>query len=643
LNQSFANADQNVLTGHSEILSSTAPDRTADGHLVNSEQPEILMTDFGWMNATDLRQARSEPRTKWSALMQAAILDHPFYNPRGWAQISEYARQSAGKGNAIDNPKNKPPKRTRYVFLDIETCGEPNWPVYAGCQGEDNNFEGCENDGAGKYARPTGSYCWHNGPPASIEERICSLVDRVLDSPIFSEEIDSGHSKLVLFYCRCDRRIDEKIPVTKRERPRCISPNRRGGDKVVVVAQSAKPSHSIPGVDLGLPPPAVKPAHLSQQEINAIQSCKADVIGSTEASNSSFERPILLSHKATNWGANPVRHAITRLKTGRSDVVTLDTRENFPMEGMTYESMLVESKFAAVTSGDCLFSFRFSEVLSAGAIPVIYANGWVLPFSRDLIPWDDYMVVIDESKTMDTISILESISVEERCRLRKRGREVYERYVKDRSANLQGVIDTLEARRLRMHANEQNASWKVMTPFHEDTSIYCWAEYAYEKFRNTWCRRFNWPWDNLNEKARTAAALLGLNKKVWDNDRQSVKVDFAKRYGNLSLEEQKAVDYLRLCTHASRPPLTSSNTSQHTKARKRYREDLSKMYWEELPESGRIAAELLGYTQKTWDEDASIDVYDVEWDDLSNEKKEAATLLGLKTWFTGGNEYTCVE
>ena len=93
LNQSSANADQNVLTGHSEILSNNVASDTTPA---TEEQPEILMTDFGWMNATDPRQARSEPRTKWSALMQAAILDHPFYNPRGWAQIAEYERVFRG-------------------------------------------------------------------------------------------------------------------------------------------------------------------------------------------------------------------------------------------------------------------------------------------------------------------------------------------------------------------------------------------------------------------------------------------------------------------------------------------------------------------------------------------------------------------
>lgn len=150
---------------------------------------------------------------------------------------------------------------------------------------------------------------------------------------------------------------------------------------------------------------------------------------------------------------------------------------------MTYESLLAQSKFSAAVRGDNLFSFRFTELLSAGAIPVIYADGWVLPFSRDLIGWEEYMVVIEEKKANETLRVLESISSEQRCRMRKRGLEVYNQYMRTRAGTLQGILDGLEARRtlkMKGRVSSQNTnqalSWAMMTPFHENGTIYCTPE-----------------------------------------------------------------------------------------------------------------------------------------------------------------------
>jgi Exostosin family len=54
-------------------------------------------------------------------------------------------------------------------------------------------------------------------------------------------------------------------------------------------------------------------------------------------------------------------------------------------QNLTYMDLLKQSKFAAVPRGDNLYSYRFTEVLAAGAIPVLFANpDWVLPFRTEL-------------------------------------------------------------------------------------------------------------------------------------------------------------------------------------------------------------------------------------------------------------------
>lgn len=45
-------------------------------------------------------------------------------------------------------------------------------------------------------------------------------------------------------------------------------------------------------------------------------------------------------------------------------------------DSYNYGGILKESHFGAASRGGNQFSYRFSEVLSAGAVPVVYADGW---------------------------------------------------------------------------------------------------------------------------------------------------------------------------------------------------------------------------------------------------------------------------
>lgn len=51
-----------------------------------------------------------------------------------------------------------------------------------------------------------------------------------------------------------------------------------------------------------------------------------------------------------------------------------------------YVDLMANSEFAYVPRGDALFSYRLLEAISFGCIPVVLADGWVLPFDR-AIDW----------------------------------------------------------------------------------------------------------------------------------------------------------------------------------------------------------------------------------------------------------------
>ncbi|ETO20650.1 hypothetical protein RFI_16568 [Reticulomyxa filosa] len=59
-------------------------------------------------------------------------------------------------------------------------------------------------------------------------------------------------------------------------------------------------------------------------------------------------------------------------------------KENF----FDYNDTLLHAHFCLVISGDMVWSYRLMDALSAGCIPVIVANGWILPF-ENLIEWEN--------------------------------------------------------------------------------------------------------------------------------------------------------------------------------------------------------------------------------------------------------------
>ena len=63
---------------------------------------------------------------------------------------------------------------------------------------------------------------------------------------------------------------------------------------------------------------------------------------------------------------------------------------------VAHHSELQRSLFGLVPRGHGVYSFRLTEVMLAGAVPVIMSNGWVLPFS-EFLDWDAFSVRLDEA------------------------------------------------------------------------------------------------------------------------------------------------------------------------------------------------------------------------------------------------------
>ena len=114
-----------------------------------------------------------------------------------------------------------------------------------------------------------------------------------------------------------------------------------------------------------------------------------------------------------------------------------------------YYSILKDSIFGGAPCGDNLYSYRFSEILSAGTIPVIYANDWVLPYTPAVLPnsdWSNVAVIIPQENITQTMDILSSFTDTRICQMQRNAFQFYNQYVKDSHGRLNGILKVLDSR-----------------------------------------------------------------------------------------------------------------------------------------------------------------------------------------------------
>jgi len=180
--------------------------------------------------------------------------------------------------------------------------------------------------------------------------------------------------------------------------------------------------------DIGLPPPAPHPYTLTDSQRRSIQSCETET----------NKRTVLLSFVG-NFRSQ-TRRALAKLHNG-DDVVLTKTR-GVNASGFLHQ-MALRSRFSACPRGDSLFSYRMTEVMSCGSIPVVYADKWVYPFTPSVVNWSQVAVIIPEARANETLAVLRNISIAEECERRQRVVEVYEKYMKTPEGTIAGIVESL--------------------------------------------------------------------------------------------------------------------------------------------------------------------------------------------------------
>ena len=129
-----------------------------------------------------------------------------------------------------------------------------------------------------------------------------------------------------------------------------------------------------------------------------------------------------------------------------------------------------------------------------------------------------------------------------------------------------------------------------------------------------------WWWEDLPEKAKKAAKVLGYDKDSWDEDKP-VPYD-SKAFVDCTKEELRAATFLHM------KPIDKK---------------LDPLWWSETDEETKKQAGILGWDQHKWDDDWKIHDLPCEhwyWKDMTNEQKAAAQYFGYSkaTWDETGED-----
>ena len=358
----------------------------------------LAMTSISWRSPS----LASHCQTHLSAALAEALLSHP-------SLVSSI-------------------KDASYVFLDAETANERGWTPYL--DKLDQSVNTVNTEPGQKHE----TLAWSKGNLSS-----CYLTH-------------SLHEDVIHF-------LREHLPLRKNQTlvlfDNRSSPSVRpiSDDSLIVAGVSLSESAGTfrPGLDIAVPPPPLRElSHLFSP------SCSAASL------------PLLATLDCVDTHA--VRQRLALAALGEPDIhVSIKCREWYdgtpgneaPPPGLCEHDIadvaddagdkddwmkrLSRSVFGYVPRGHGLFTYRLAEVMSAGAIPVVISDGWELPFS-EIVDWKTISIQVGEEEVEGVVERLRGVGWEERCEMRRRGREFYDRYMRTPGGIVDGVVQILEER-----------------------------------------------------------------------------------------------------------------------------------------------------------------------------------------------------
>lgn len=361
---------------------------------------EVTLTNYGWTTPQDLNFSRRMVTSEF----YNGILSHPQYSPLAFAQVNESPFES--------NNSN----RTLIIFLDVDTCAENLYPTYGiGRKWWLNADHANGRTSGGGFMKPVENGCQYLVQASKSAALLANPRNRlvVLDCMGFSKELLANS---------CRRRPNASEFVKALASP-----------QVMIASYSQTNRGTRKGIDVGIPPPAIKPINLSKEERAQVQNCEPRKYLFAFQGRKGFGRERMLAME------NETDAYIRVISQG---IYMNDLKSNSSVDTHDYKSLMTSAVFGGVPRGDALFSYRFAETLSAGTVPVVYANDWLVPFHPSVVNWTDCAVFIAEEEMAQTTKILRAIPPQKVCEMRRCALRVWDTYVSSRAGWVRGLVES---------------------------------------------------------------------------------------------------------------------------------------------------------------------------------------------------------
>ncbi len=151
------------------------------------------------------------------------------------------------------------------------------------------------------------------------------------------------------------------------------------------------------------------------------------------------------------YRSHEVRDSLGLLHNGRDIICELSRTQDHSgkidaMAGLIdprYAQLMQDAVFALVPRGDANFSYRLTEAMSFGCIPVIISDNWVLPFDR-IVSWSDMSLRVPESNIESVPHILRSIPEATIAYMQRKVAAAYNTYFASPDAVVETLLQELE-------------------------------------------------------------------------------------------------------------------------------------------------------------------------------------------------------
>lgn len=157
-----------------------------------------------------------------------------------------------------------------------------------------------------------------------------------------------------------------------------------------------------PKRDISLPPPP----HFVNVPLISSEQPPGD-LNVQNADYNSIKKKYFLTFKGS-FRTNQLRGALAReINEPTQGIVIVDSSDP-SSRSWDFKELILNSLFSLVIRGDVEFSYRFTEAVCSGGIPVLLADGWVPPL-QSLSPFESYGVHVKESDYKNLTTILRTI------------------------------------------------------------------------------------------------------------------------------------------------------------------------------------------------------------------------------------------